>query len=294
MDLAGPPMSVMITSPNPVMRFTTDGTSMGNFILAGDELIAKRLLKTQYRLGDVLVYMHPELEKPIAHRLRWIRKSSKNEWLFCLSGDSHPLMYEWIHEDYIRGKVELILKENGQKFPGPNIKQNHAKSHWVSFVPRWIRHQTKNNFIKILQGFQSLKIYRRIMRRIFGSRAYLLRYEQPNHLALEARIFDHYAGRGYLVFDGNEGPEIANLEIRSRYQGMGIGKKLLQFLIQEARRRKAASLQLSVWIRDKAALHLYQSMGFRTVREENLSSVRWIHPRRMLKMELPLNHDSTC
>lgn len=278
----------MIASPNTFMRFTTDGSSMGDFIQAGDELIAKRLFSQDYHLGDVLVFMHPELEKPVAHRLRWKKKTGQSEWVFCLSGDSHPLRYEWIHEDFIRGRVELILKKSSKKLPAEFIVKNNLYTHWISFIPHWIAHQLKILLIQGLEFFQSLPVSRHILGKMLGSKARFTHYDHLSHLAVEAKVFGKYAGRGHLVFNASEGPEIVNLEVRSRFQGLGIGKKLLHFLINEAKSRKATRLFLSVWNQSTPALHLYESVGFRAIREEMLPSVRWPTPRCMIKMELQL------
>lgn len=58
---------------------------------------------------------------------------------------------------------------------------------------------------------------------------------------------------------------LMNVCISPQIQGQGYGRKLMQKLIDEAHARKAETLFLEVRPSNKAALHLYQSLGFNEV-----------------------------
>jgi [ribosomal protein S18]-alanine N-acetyltransferase len=55
---------------------------------------------------------------------------------------------------------------------------------------------------------------------------------------------------------------ILNICIKSKYQKNGYGKKLLEFLIGEAKELKAKQIYLEVRASNKVAISLYQSIGF--------------------------------
>src|ERR1700733_14377693 len=64
--------------------------------------------------------------------------------------------------------------------------------------------------------------------------------------------------------------ELSKMAVSPQLRGMGIGRKLLQHAVTQARRMGAKSLFLASNARLENAVHLYESIGFRHVPPESL------------------------
>src|ERR1700760_3931374 len=94
-------------------------------------------------------------------------------------------------------------------------------------------------------------------------------------LSKGGQIFMAYFGRqavGCVALIPMEGGvyELSKMAVAPEMRGLGIGRKLLQHAIEEARRMGAKSLFLGSNSRLENAVHLYESVGFRHVPPENL------------------------
>ncbi len=70
------------------------------------------------------------------------------------------------------------------------------------------------------------------------------------------------------------GCEMKRLWVRPKFQGWGVGRKLVESLIEEARRRGYTAMYLdTVPAAMKAASHLYSALGFAPVERYNDNSV---------------------
>jgi ribosomal-protein-alanine N-acetyltransferase len=58
---------------------------------------------------------------------------------------------------------------------------------------------------------------------------------------------------------------LLNLCVRPEERNRGIGKKMIDFLLNQARRRGIQSVFLEVRVSNAAAIHLYQQQGFNEV-----------------------------
>jgi len=74
---------------------------------------------------------------------------------------------------------------------------------------------------------------------------------------LESKIVG-YCGM-YCALD--EG-EITNVAVAKEYRCCGIGRKLMEQLIQEAMKAKISNLILEVRVSNASAIHLYEKLGF--------------------------------
>ncbi|HEX3986848.1 MAG TPA: GNAT family N-acetyltransferase [Acidobacteriaceae bacterium] len=90
-----------------------------------------------------------------------------------------------------------------------------------------------------------------------------------------------------LVVMGPGELELAKMTVAESARGLGIGRRLLEFAIAEARRMRAHRLCLESNTRAQAAVRLYERMGFRHLPEP-------LHPskyeRANVFMELQLEH----
>lgn len=82
------------------------------------------------------------------------------------------------------------------------------------------------------------------------------------------RYFSHIAMLndvviGYFVASAVAGEvTLMNIAVAPEQQGKGVGKQLLQFLIDYSRQTKQQEIWLEVRISNESAIHLYQKLGF--------------------------------
>jgi GNAT superfamily N-acetyltransferase len=80
--------------------------------------------------------------------------------------------------------------------------------------------------------------------------------------------------------------EFSKMAVSPAFQGRGIGRKLLEHAIAQARQLGASSLFLGSNSALKNAVHLYETVGFRHVPPEQLPEMHY--SRADIFMELPL------
>lgn len=80
--------------------------------------------------------------------------------------------------------------------------------------------------------------------------------------------------------------ELSKMAVSPHLRGRGIGRRLLQHAIAQARSHDAKSLFLGSNRRLKSAVHLYESVGFRHVKPESLPPMPY--SRADVFMEMPL------
>ena len=80
--------------------------------------------------------------------------------------------------------------------------------------------------------------------------------------------------------------ELSKMAVSPEMRGLGIGRKLLQHAVTQAKRFGAKSLFLGSNSRLENAVHLYESIGFRHVPAESLPGMPYT--RANVFMELPL------
>jgi putative acetyltransferase len=84
--------------------------------------------------------------------------------------------------------------------------------------------------------------------------------------------------------------ELSKMAVSPHLRGRGLGRRLLQHAIADAKSIGARSLFLGSNTRLKDAVHLYESVGFHHVRPANLSPMPY--SRADVFMEMPLEPDS--
>lgn len=83
-------------------------------------------------------------------------------------------------------------------------------------------------------------------------------------------VESEFGVEGYGIMSLGAGEShILNLCIRADSQGRGLGRQLLMFLLDAARRRGAYTTLLEVRPSNRGALHLYESAGFSEVGVRN-------------------------
>jgi putative acetyltransferase len=80
--------------------------------------------------------------------------------------------------------------------------------------------------------------------------------------------------------------ELSKMAVAPKLRGLGIGRKLLQHTIAQARTIGARSLFLGSSKKLKDAVHLYESVGFRHVAPENLPPMPYVRADVFMEMAL--------
>jgi putative acetyltransferase len=89
-----------------------------------------------------------------------------------------------------------------------------------------------------------------------------------------------------LISVGNGVYELSKMAISPHLRGHGLGRRLLQHAIAQARRIGARSLFLGSNTKLADAVHLYESVGFRHVPPENLPPMPYTRPNVFMEMAL--------
>jgi putative acetyltransferase len=69
--------------------------------------------------------------------------------------------------------------------------------------------------------------------------------------------------------------ELSKMAVAPKMRGLGIGRKLLEYTIAQARQRGASSLFLGSSKKLQNAVHLYESLGFRHVEPDTLPDMHY-------------------
>jgi putative acetyltransferase len=117
--------------------------------------------------------------------------------------------------------------------------------------------------------------------------------EHPEEMILDkgGRIFmvyanDAAAGCVALIAMGDGVYELSKMAVSPTLQGMGIGRRLLEHAVNEARALGARSLFLGSNSRLKNAVHLYESVGFRHVEPGRLPAMGYSRADVFMEMAL--------
>jgi len=77
--------------------------------------------------------------------------------------------------------------------------------------------------------------------------------------------------KGFGYIDDNT-PEIS-IAVSEEYRNKGVGKELLEALLENAKKKGVSALSLNVDSRNTAAVHLFEALGFKAVSNEENSQV---------------------
>lgn len=93
--------------------------------------------------------------------------------------------------------------------------------------------------------------------------------EHSTRLVLVRLGNDAVVGYGYFTEAGVADPRVPllGIAIADRQQNVGLGRLLMQTLIEEARAQGKTGLQLTVYKENARAIHVYEKLGFRVVGE---------------------------
>ncbi|MFA5976313.1 MAG: GNAT family N-acetyltransferase [Elusimicrobiota bacterium] len=240
---------------------------MQPFLRPGDELFVRAFSSsTTLKIGDILLYRQTEHDNPVAHRLRCIRRLSAGPNYFGVAGDELPLAIEWIREDQLIGRLEMV-KRGSRIFLEKDLRRRYFLFLFIRYGPSWMKRQVKMAGIRVLSWVQSFHLYRVLFRVYLASRVRINRMEEEGAFVFQAFIGSWKAGYVFLVVKPNQKENIKDLLVRAWVRGGGIATLLLGELIRTARQQGVRELCLTVESDNQAALRLYRSLGFQQAGE---------------------------
>ena len=89
-----------------------------------------------------------------------------------------------------------------------------------------------------------------------------------------------------LIADGDGVYELSKMVVAPHQRGLGIGRRLLEYTLAQARALGARSLYLGSSTRLKNAVHLYESVGFTHVPPEQLPATEYARADVFMRMKL--------
>ena len=85
---------------------------------------------------------------------------------------------------------------------------------------------------------------------------------------------------------GGDVYELSKMAVTPHLRGQGVGRRLLEFAIQQARAFGAKSLFLGSNTKLANAVHLYESVGFQHLPPERIPNVRYARPNVFMEKNL--------
>ena len=101
-----------------------------------------------------------------------------------------------------------------------------------------------------------------------------------------AYVNSEVIGSVALIPMGNHVYEVSKMAVSPRLRGQGIGRRLLQHAISQARMLGARSLFLGSSTKLTNAVHLYESVGFSHVPPEKLPPIPYMRANVFMEMKL--------
>jgi putative acetyltransferase len=81
--------------------------------------------------------------------------------------------------------------------------------------------------------------------------------------------------------------EVAKMAVSENYQGRGVGRKLLEYTIAQAKALGAHTLELVTNSKLANAIHLYESLGFRHLPPERVEPSPYARANVFMELHLP-------
>jgi GNAT superfamily N-acetyltransferase len=89
-----------------------------------------------------------------------------------------------------------------------------------------------------------------------------------------------------LIFTGPGAFEVAKMAVAEEHRGMGIGRRLLEHAVAEAKQLGARTLSLETNTKLQNAIHLYESTGFRHLPPEKVVPSPYARANVHMEMQL--------
>lgn len=109
-----------------------------------------------------------------------------------------------------------------------------------------------------------------MLKLIYSKEALLKQFEENHHFIMANENETTLAFASYNLITSPGIYKLQKLYALPMQQGKGIGKKLIEFIIEDIKQRGAVSLQLNVNRKNKA-ISFYEHIGFKIIRQEDIA-----------------------
>lgn len=245
------------------LRFQARGESMFPFIRDGDILEIEPAGEKKIRLGDVVFYRAGD-KHAVAHRI--VKKITQgNKSIFITKGDSGTGEGERVCHEQILGRVETV--ERAGRTIHINKGLNRLLSRlYVGIFPFLMTAKPIGSWM--LPHIQGFKIYRYLAKRLVSPETFF-QWVSSEDIGgcLLCKKKEMVIGRITIDnFSKDDSPYhgwwIFSTWVYWRYRRLDIGRRLTEMACDFAAHQGVPEVKLLVFKDSKAALNLYQKMGF--------------------------------
>lgn len=265
------------------ISFIAMGSSMLPTLKDGDLLTAVPEDPFSIEQGDLLLYRTGD-GRAAVHRVSDISRTSSHAEL-TLSSDSDPEDLYRITVEQVLGKVVSAVR-NGKAVRIDTVISDTPQTVFASLIARF-KSLPRRTAVRILSIATGFRMYRKLQSAILRP---LVKYEvrpaeqypgkpgtQSNWDWLNAYLFGRRIGSAQLIrFDPGtpfgEYPWLFSMRVKSLFRGGGVGRGLTSLAISSAELAGAQTIGLLVEKTNYRAVNLYNSMGFKIVSLNDLSS----------------------
>ena len=285
--------------------FKARGSSMVPNIHDGDIITVEPVKESDLNIGTIALYRHAG-GKLVAHRI--IEKGVlENRTILTMQGDASVGFNEKVKEEQVLGRIVSVQRDN--EFTRLERRVRRSKTLvWAIVQPLGpllfvCLKDVKTRLSRVLISLQSLKLYRKLARKLIGKKIHYRVATAEDSLSLSQFYgYDVFPEKGdpasvrdrqtnLLVSNGNtlialfrrkiagaavlrRFPEdeasrndcwLFGMVVRTRYRGAGIGEGLVYKALEKAHNEGTNNLNLLVFKRNKPAYNLYKKLGFEQV-----------------------------
>ncbi|MFH1772363.1 MAG: signal peptidase I [Candidatus Omnitrophota bacterium] len=247
-----------------LLRFKAKGKSMHPAIKDGDILTLEKPIKETLKEGEIIFFLRNG-KCPVIHRIKRIEKEQEKILIYT-GGDSLNGADEAVDLENVIGRV-CAIERNSHPIHVER-KPGQFKKTAALFLSRALL-RFKKLAAFLLYRIQGLSIYRFIARRLVKiDEDFSIVNISPSDFSIRAKKAVKIIGRVTLSFFPDSEPDFKGWWIFSTwvnwpYRRCGIANRLVNKAVELAALKGTKQVNLLAFSDSKAALDLYQSLGFK-------------------------------
>ena len=265
----------MIEENEKLLLFSTTGESMFPFIRWNEQILVKKVSPEKIERENVILFQSAQGSK-VCHRVVKIEDKDGRLW-FQTKGDRNSFYDPPVNQQAVLGKVIAVKRR---------MQLRELSAEGVSaflyeldcFLARSIFHLRKllGKTISLLQQY---RLYKRVFGPLLLKNIEFKMLREEDEYKFFASKNNQIIAQVYLNYS-EENPHLGwwtwSLKVRILYRRLGIGRRLLENVIEFVRKKGGCNLYLNVSGENSAALRFYEGLGFRVIP----GSERFYEPNR--------------
>ena len=246
----------------------TSGSSMFPFVRDSDKVIVKRLNAQELRIGDIILYKDKITGQTICHR--FVKRIKINVKLTLFTrGDAGDSSCKPISEDNFIGRVVGIIRADRV------LNQRTRRQIILNWVNVKFYIYFKRAMFYIFSFLQKIGLYRKLMKKVFYNKIKYLK--QSDKIEAEENIssfglvamYKNLDIASIMIENKNQntypGWWINTFYVRFPFRRIGIGERLMQNVVEVAKKINIPCLFLYVDNNNLKAFNFYRKFGFKEV-----------------------------